>query len=135
MSGLRQHTARQEREGEHIHRSWLLLNTPQWTRSDETASKPEFWTVFATPESNRRSVGREFASVVSPLDGVSGIWITETKTDLAIAIALDDLDLEPQVRETFIDLVCEKLDPSEGELFVFPSEQVPHWAQRGESLI
>lgn len=118
-----------------LNRDWLWANTAQWTRSDETTSNPDLWAVFSTPVSRRRGVARSFASGVGSIEGVSGVWVTDTDNDLDVAIALDDLSLEPQVREKFIELICAQLDPSEGELFVFPSDGVPDWVQSGNALI
>jgi hypothetical protein len=118
-----------------MHRAWIWADTAQWTGSEEAKSKPDIWAVFSTPISRRRSVARSFAAAVGGLEGVKGIWATDLEKDLDIAIALDDLSLEAQVREAFIDLVCSQLDPSEGELFVFPSEHVPDWVHSADSLV
>lgn len=138
-AGFEQPVAPQERRElgpqERLNRAWLWANTAQWNRSEEAKSKPDLWAVFSTPISRRRAVARSFASAMADQDGVRGLWVTDLQGDLDVAIALGDLDLEPQIRETFIDLVCAELDPSEGELFVFPSNEVPDWVQSGESLI
>lgn len=116
-------------------RRWLWINRVQWTRTDEAAAPTDLWEALATPGSLRRVVARLFASAVGKLEGVSGVWVTDLKDDLDVAIALDDPSLEPKVRNIFIDLICERLDPSEGELFVFPSDRIPEWVENGERSI
>jgi hypothetical protein len=105
-----------------------------WTRTDEAAGS-DLWTVLATPTAQRRGVARDFASTVGGVDGVGAIWVTDLKSDLDVVIVLADLNLESEVRNAFIDLVCERLDPTEGELFVFPEGEVPAWVENGERLI
>jgi hypothetical protein len=114
---------------------WRWANEPQWSRSDEAFGGSDLWDALATPTAQRRGVARDFASALQELEGVGGIWVTDLKNDLDIAISLEDPDLESQVRNVFIDLVCARLDPSEGELFVFPSDEVPGWATSGDSLL
>lgn len=95
----------------------------------------DLWDVLSTPISLRRGVARDFASAIAVIEGVKDVWITDLKKDLDMAVALEDPTLERQVRDLFIDLVCERLDPSEGELFIFASEEVPAWVHDGTSLI
>jgi hypothetical protein len=107
--------------------------TDNWVYSNEPSA--DLWDVLSTPVSLRRGVARDFASAVAALQGISEVWVTDLEGDLDVAISLDDPALESQVREIFIDLVCERLDPSEGELFVFAAEEMPSWVNRGEQLI
>lgn len=110
-----------------------------WGRSGQQSysSEPpaDLWEVLSTPVSNRRGVARDFASAAAEQPAVGGLWVTDLKKDLHIAIELHDGEAEPVLRDLFIDLVCERLDPSEGELFVFPKDKVPAWAETGEKLI
>lgn len=119
----------------HGPRRRLSVNRLQWARSDEATPKQDLWAALSTPVAQRRSVAHTFAEKVRELNGADGLWITDLKNDLGVAISLPDPALEPEIRDLFIDLVCERLDPSEGELFVFPSGAVPDWVRSTDALI
>jgi hypothetical protein len=80
-------------------------------------------------------VARAFADAVGALEGVCEIWVVDLVEDLEVAVTLQDSELESPLRNKFIDLVCERLDPREGELYVFPSECAPDWVKNGTKLV
>jgi hypothetical protein len=85
----------------------------------------------------RRAAARCFAENVRSIDGVCEIWLTSARADLEVAVVLRDLDLSRElgIRGMFVDVVCEKLSPGEGELSVYAeSEAVPEWVREGERL-
>jgi len=105
----------------------------RWSGGDE-ASGSDLWDLLSTPTVKRRSVARTFAATVTRLDEVQGVWLTDSIEDLGVSIALTDSVVESWIREVFIDLVCKSLDPAEGELSVFPADQVPVWVENSEKL-
>lgn len=71
------------------------------------------------------------------MDGVCEVWLHSSSPDLEIAVVLYDLDLSRElgIRGMFVDVMCERLSPGEGELFVYAqSEGVPAWVREGERL-
>jgi hypothetical protein len=86
----------------------------------------------------RRAVAVAFARLARYIDGVREIWLRDTTPDLEVAVIVSNLDLprELTLRGVFIDLACDMLDASEGELRVFAeSEGVPDWLRDGERLV
>jgi len=115
-------------------RRWFLLNQLQGSRSVEAPPKRDLWDALSMPVANRRGVARAFADAANEKEGVVEVWLTNLVDDLDVAVVLDDPELESELRDIFIDLVCERLDPREGELYVFPAESVPAWVQNGMKL-
>jgi hypothetical protein len=101
------------------------------------ASEPpaDLWDVLSTPVSKRRGAARDFASAIANFPGVAEVWITDLSNDLDMAVALSEPEAESDVRRVFIDLVCERLNPSEGTLYVFPGGEVPNWVEKGQQLV
>jgi len=124
-----------EKEAGHAQRRQAWVNGLQWSRSEEASPKRDLWESLAVPTAQRRGVARAFADAVGDLRGVCEIWVVDLVEDLEIAVSLDDLELESPLRNKFIDLVCERLDPREGELYVFPSECVPDWVRNKAQLV
>lgn len=117
-----------------VRRRGVLVNRRRWQRSEEATPGTDLWAVLASPIAQRRGVARDFASAISSKAGVGDVWITDLRNDLDVVVALEDPGVETEIRNAFIDLVCERLDPSEGELFVFAPDQVPAWVESGERL-
>lgn len=113
--------------------TWRSPESAQWEKADE-AFGSDLWSVLSTPTSRRRSVARDFAAAMGAKDEVAEVWVTKVEDDLAVAIALNEADFEIEARSAFLDLVCERLDAGEGNLFVFPNGQVPDWVTRGKKL-
>jgi hypothetical protein len=116
-------------------RQGIWINRRQWSRSAEAGSQVDLWAALSNPMALRKNVARDFASAIGGRDEVLSVWITQLGDDLEVAVELDDLAVESDLRNVFIDLVCERLDPSEGELSVFPGGSVPDWVQRSPKLI
>jgi len=112
---------------------WRTPEAAQWEKADE-AFGSDLWSVLSNPASRRRAVARDFAAAMGVKDEVAEVWLTKTESDLGVAIALNEADFEIAARTAFLDLVCERLDAGEGDLYVFPSGQVPDWVARGKKL-
>jgi hypothetical protein len=129
-----QRTLRAPLAVDHLHRHWLLANTAQWSRVGETKPNADIWAAFSTPVSRRRGVAKDFTAAIADRAGVVSVWATALTDDLEVAVELADPDAESDLRNIFIDLVCERLDPSEGELAVFTAGHLPAWVQNGTKL-
>jgi hypothetical protein len=93
---------------------------------------------FTTPQAAvRRSVAERFTRLAESVDGVEEVWLDCTMPDLEVSVVMRDVDLERELklRGAFIDLVCEVLDPSVGQLSVYAkTEAVPDALRRGLQL-
>jgi hypothetical protein len=118
-----------------VHRRGVTLGRREWTLLEEPKVRGDLWDALSTPAMCRRGVARDFAEAVRSKAGVGEIWVTDVHQDLCVAVAFEDPTLEIEVRGVFLNFVCEKLDPSEGELFAFPDGEVPDWVRRGEQLV
>ncbi|HEV3323067.1 MAG TPA: hypothetical protein VG147_12875 [Solirubrobacteraceae bacterium] len=100
------------------------------------AYRQRLWLVDAKPM-RRRAAARAFAQRVESIEEVREVWVLDTDEDLEVAVVLDDLDLdcEMRLRASFIEVVCAKLNGREGELFVFAAtEEIPSRVREGKRL-
>jgi hypothetical protein len=85
---------------------------------------------------DRRRVASAFARLARNIRGVQEVWLNETLPDLEVSVVMreSDLDRDLELRGIFIDLVCETLDPSVGELLIYTDSDAPEWTREGERL-
>lgn len=103
----------------------------------DVSMTPATFSYLSTPGVQRRSVAERFARIARNLRGVEEVWLTSTLPELEVSIVMRDVDFdtELELRGIFIDLVCEALDPSVGELSVYAeSEDVPDAVRGGLQL-
>ncbi len=94
------------------------------------------WDRLSSRSISRWHVAEQFAREVQAIASVEEIWLTESLGDLEMVAVTPGMDLEAEtaIRRVFIDAVCEYLDPSEGELHVFPTDEVPDWVFEGTKI-
>jgi hypothetical protein len=90
----------------------------------------------STEEAERRAVAVRFARLARNIQGVREVRLAETTPDLEVAVVMrePDLDRELELRGLFIEVVCEELDPSVGELYVYPLDEAPRWVEEAALL-
>jgi hypothetical protein len=115
-------------------RRWRNSRTGGWIRSDE-AQGSNLWDLLSSSSGKRKAVATDFASALGAIDGVVAVWLLDLKDDLEVAAILQDPEVEDEIRDVFIDLVCERLDASEGELLVYLADEVPGRIELGEQLV
>jgi hypothetical protein len=114
-------------------RQGVWVNRRQWGHAEEAGPRPDLWNALTDPVARRKAAARDFASLMEDVEGLLEVWITDAVNDLDVAVALSDRAIEATLRESFIDVVCQRLDASEGSLFVFDGE-VADWAKQGQRL-
>jgi hypothetical protein len=112
----------------------VLLNPSKYGPSEEGGSRLDLWAALANPVALRRAVASDYAAAARGNAAVVGVWMTRSHDDLHLAVVLNDPGVESDLRDLFIDMVCERMDPREGELFIFPEGDAPEWVGRGEKL-
>jgi hypothetical protein len=122
---------RQERQSST--RRGIRIDSSKYGRSEEGGSSLDVWAALSNTAALRQGVARDFAARAMEEEGVREVWITEVTKDLHVAVALTDPTLEVELRKIFISLVCERLDASEGSLFVF-AEEIADWVKAGQRL-
>ena len=122
---------RQERQSST--RRGIRIDSSKYGRSEESGSSLDLWAALSNTAALRQGVARDFAAQAMEEGGVREIWVTDVTKDLHVAVALSDPTVEVELRKIFIALVCERLDPSEGSLFVF-AEEVADWVRTGQRL-
>ena len=77
-----------------------------------------------------------FARLVQNIQGVREVRLVETTPDLEVKAIMreENLDRELDVRGIFIELVCEELDLSVGELYVYTEDEAPSWVWEASPL-
>jgi hypothetical protein len=89
-----------------------------------------------TQAAERRAVAVRFARFASNIQGVREVRVAELMPNLEVVVVMSEEDLgrELELRGIFIDLVCDELDPSVGELFVFAEDDAPTWVRESTLL-
>jgi hypothetical protein len=85
----------------------------------------------------RRAVAEHFGRIARNIRGVVEVWLDSTLPDLEVSVVMRELDFdsELELRGIFIDLVCERFDPSVGELSIYTEdEEVPDFVREGQLL-
>jgi len=77
----------------------------------------------------RKAVALMFAGRISKLGRIEEIRIKDLRSDLKLVVVLSapDRDFARQIRDDFVELVCDTLDLSEGELSIYPANKLPDW--------
>lgn len=101
-----------------------------WPKTEEAAPSAG-WSMLDLEIARRKDAGTAFAQAAIGINGVESIWLTDVVDDLQMVVVLDPTELEQEleVRRIFIDLMCKKLDPSVGELYAYPGDEVPQWVE------